>query len=50
MRESNATGPSHGVYKISLFMVVQGAKEVWLGHRSALGTVLPITLVYSFTC
>ncbi|MGM1047794.1 MAG: AraC family transcriptional regulator N-terminal domain-containing protein [Bacillota bacterium] len=27
MRDSNATGPSHGVYKPSLFMVVQGAKE-----------------------
>jgi AraC-like DNA-binding protein len=33
MRHSNATGPSHGVYKPSLCIVVQGAKEVWLAEE-----------------
>lgn len=30
MRRSKVTGPSHGVYKPSFCIVVQGAKEVWL--------------------
>jgi AraC-like DNA-binding protein len=33
MRQTNATRPSHGVYKPSLCMVVQGAKEVWLAQE-----------------
>lgn len=32
MRDSNASVPNHGVYKPSFCMVVQGAKEVWLGE------------------
>ncbi|ACS99815.1 AraC family transcriptional regulator [Paenibacillus sp. JDR-2] len=31
MRRSNATGPSHGVYKPSFCLVAQGEKDVWLG-------------------
>lgn len=33
MRVSNAAGQNHGVYKPSFCMVVQGAKEVWLGQE-----------------
>jgi len=33
MRDSNASVPRHGVYKPSLCMVVQGAKEVWLAQE-----------------
>lgn len=33
MRDSNATVPRHGVYKPSLCIVVQGAKEVWLAQE-----------------
>ncbi|MFD0697625.1 AraC family transcriptional regulator N-terminal domain-containing protein [Paenibacillus sp. GCM10027628] len=33
MRVSNAAGRSHGVYKPSFCMVVQGAKEVWLAQE-----------------
>ncbi|WP_410511750.1 AraC family transcriptional regulator [Paenibacillus sp. BR2-3] len=33
MRQSNTTRPNHGVYKPSLCMVVQGAKEVWLAQE-----------------
>ncbi|OMF24113.1 AraC family transcriptional regulator [Paenibacillus sp. FSL H8-0548] len=33
MRVSNADGQSHGVYKPSFCMVVQGAKEVWLAQE-----------------
>ncbi|WP_053375176.1 AraC family transcriptional regulator [Paenibacillus sp. FJAT-27812] len=33
IRVSNAGLPSHGVYKPSLCMVVQGAKEVWLAQE-----------------
>lgn len=33
MRHSNVTGPSYGVYKPSLCIVVQGAKEVWLAQE-----------------
>ncbi|CAM2769066.1 AraC family transcriptional regulator [Paenibacillus sediminis] len=33
MRQSNATEPSHGVYKPSFCIVVQGAKEVWLAQE-----------------
>jgi AraC-like DNA-binding protein len=33
LRDSNASVPRHGVYKPSLCMVVQGAKEVWLAQE-----------------
>jgi len=33
IRDSNASVPRHGVYKPSLCIVVQGAKEVWLGQE-----------------
>lgn len=33
MRDSNASIPKHGVYKPSLCLVVQGAKEVWLAQE-----------------
>lgn len=33
MRYSNVTEPRHGMYKPSLCMVVQGAKEVWLAKE-----------------
>ncbi|UNK21067.1 AraC family transcriptional regulator [Paenibacillus sp. N3/727] len=33
IRESNASVPRHGVYKSSFCIVVQGAKEVWLGQE-----------------
>ncbi|WP_409341937.1 AraC family transcriptional regulator N-terminal domain-containing protein [Paenibacillus sp. MBLB4367] len=33
MRDSNASVPNHGVYKPSFCIVVQGAKEVWLGQE-----------------
>jgi len=33
MRDSNTFVPRHGVYKPSLCMVVQGAKEVWLAQE-----------------
>ncbi|MGO0059461.1 AraC family transcriptional regulator N-terminal domain-containing protein [Brevibacillus fluminis] len=33
MRNSNASVPKHGVYKPSFCIVVQGAKEVWLGQE-----------------
>ncbi|MEK3661359.1 AraC family transcriptional regulator [Paenibacillus sp. FSL F4-0236] len=33
MRDSNASIPRHGVYKPSLCLVVQGAKEVWLAQE-----------------
>ncbi|MFC5528395.1 AraC family transcriptional regulator [Cohnella yongneupensis] len=33
MRDSNASVPNHGVYKPSFCIVVQGAKEVWLGEE-----------------
>jgi AraC-like DNA-binding protein len=33
MRQSNETGPSHGVYKPSFCIVVQGVKEVWLAQE-----------------
>lgn len=33
MRASNASEPRHGVYKPSLCMVLQGAKEVWLAQE-----------------
>lgn len=33
MRHSNVIGPSYGVYKPSLCIVVQGAKEVWLAQE-----------------
>ncbi|MCK8486681.1 AraC family transcriptional regulator [Paenibacillus sp. MBLB2552] len=32
VRESNGSVPRHGVYKPSFCIVVQGAKEVWLGE------------------
>lgn len=32
VRDSNASVPNHGVYKPSFCIVVQGAKEVWLGQ------------------
>ncbi|WP_047152976.1 AraC family transcriptional regulator [Aneurinibacillus tyrosinisolvens] len=33
IRQSHVTGPSHGVYKPSLCIMVQGAKEVWLAQE-----------------
>lgn len=33
IRHSNITGPTYGVYKPSFCIVVQGAKEVWLGQE-----------------
>ncbi|MBV6715591.1 AraC family transcriptional regulator [Paenibacillus chitinolyticus] len=33
IRDSNASVPRHGVYKPSFCIVVQGAKEVWLGQE-----------------
>ncbi|GLX65834.1 AraC family transcriptional regulator [Paenibacillus glycanilyticus] len=33
MRQANSSGPRPGVYKPSLCLVVQGAKEVWLGEE-----------------
>ncbi|MEK4250111.1 AraC family transcriptional regulator [Paenibacillus sp. FSL W7-1287] len=33
LRDSNASVPKHGVYKPSLCIVVQGAKEVWLAQE-----------------
>ncbi|KUO97061.1 AraC family transcriptional regulator [Ferroacidibacillus organovorans] len=33
MRYSNVTGPRYGMYKPSICMVVQGAKEVWLAQE-----------------
>lgn len=33
MRDSTASVPNHGVYKPSFCIVVQGAKEVWLGEE-----------------
>ncbi|WP_337101143.1 AraC family transcriptional regulator [Paenibacillus sp. YIM B09110] len=33
MRRSNASGPSHGVYKPSFCLVAQGEKEVWLAKE-----------------
>ncbi|TXK71679.1 AraC family transcriptional regulator [Paenibacillus sp. N3.4] len=33
IRRSKLTGPSYGVYKPSLCIVVQGAKEVWLAQE-----------------
>lgn len=33
MRDSNATGLNHGVYKPSFCIVVQGEKEVWLAQE-----------------
>ncbi|OPA72996.1 AraC family transcriptional regulator [Paenibacillus selenitireducens] len=33
IRDSNASVPRHGVYKPSFCIVVQGAKEVWLGKE-----------------
>ncbi|WHY21193.1 AraC family transcriptional regulator [Paenibacillus sp. G2S3] len=33
MRDSNTSIPRHGVYKPSLCLVVQGAKEVWLAQE-----------------
>ena len=33
IRHSDITGPTYGVYKPSFCMVVQGAKEVWLGQE-----------------
>lgn len=33
MRYSTVTEPRYGVYKLSLCIVVQGAKEVWLGQE-----------------
>ncbi|MCM3626101.1 AraC family transcriptional regulator [Paenibacillus glycanilyticus] len=32
MRRSNVTGPTHGVYKPSFCMILQGGKEVWLSQ------------------
>ncbi|MBO7745417.1 AraC family transcriptional regulator [Paenibacillus sp. MWE-103] len=31
LRRSNTSEPTHGVYKPSFCMIMQGAKEVWLG-------------------
>ena len=33
IRHSNITGPTYGIYKPSFCIVVQGAKEVWLGQE-----------------
>ncbi len=33
IRDSNASVPRHGIYKPSFCIVVQGAKEVWLGQE-----------------
>ncbi|NOV00662.1 AraC family transcriptional regulator [Paenibacillus planticolens] len=33
IRRSNVTGPKHSVYKPSLCIIVQGAKEVWLAQE-----------------
>jgi len=33
LRDSNSSVPKHGVYKPSLCMVVQGAKDVWLAQE-----------------
>ncbi|WP_054028790.1 AraC family transcriptional regulator N-terminal domain-containing protein [Bacillus sp. FJAT-28004] len=48
MRQTNATGPSHGVYKPSLCMVVQGAKEVWLAQERSKYSP-PLTGNYNLT-
>lgn len=49
MRDSNASIPRHGVYKPSLCLVVQGAKEVWLAQERFRYTP-PITSLHPFTC
>lgn len=33
IRRSTVTGPKHGVYKPSLCIIVQGAKDVWLAQE-----------------